>query len=96
MSEETKYDKLLGIISQMQMIKSRIDRRAQVLEALYDDTPRQKIFFDWVVLLESAGALSSRDAMVGAVSGVLTGEQIDDMAKLDVLLRDVVKGGWNE
>jgi len=96
MSEESRYDKLLGIISQMQMIKCRVDRRAQVLEALYDDTPRQKIFFDWVVILEHAGVLSDRDAMVEAVYAVLVGEQEVDKAKLDVLLGDVAGGAWNE
>ena len=35
------------------------------------------------------------EAVIEALAA-LDGEQLNDTAKLDVLLGDVVKGGWNE
>lgn len=96
MSEETKYDKLLGIISQMQMIKCRIDRRAVTIQDIKDGTVRNKYLFDWIYGLEKNSELLDRGLMIEMIVRVLSGEQIDDMAKLDVLLRDVAKGGWYE
>ena len=95
MSEETKYDKLLGIISQMQMIKCRIDRRAVAIQDIKDGA-RNKYLFDWIYGLEKNSELLDRGLMIEMIVRVLSGEQIDDMAKLDVLLRDVAKGGWYE
>lgn len=95
MSEETKYDKLLGIISQMQMIKSRIDKRAVTVCNLKEGA-YNKYFFDWIYQLESDGRLLDRGPMIEAVVVVLAREQVDDEAKLDVLLGDVARGAWNE
>ena len=95
MSEETKYDKLLGIISQMQMIKSRIDRRAISIQNITDGA-HNKYLFDWIYQLESNSELLDRGPMIEMIVRVLSREQIDDMAKLESLLGDVARGIWNE
>lgn len=96
MSEETRYGKLLGIISQMQMIKCRIDRRADMIASIGSVRQSMMSLNNFVDVLEHDGLIFNRALIMSAVRDVLIGEQEVDKAKLDVLLGDVARGAWNE